>query len=291
MKKTILSLLAFALMRSLVFSQLVTADPGQTAQNATMIAQNTAILEQAVQTFHTAQEELSQAKAAYGELVQMKDFMVKVENRLQNIGDIKQLKLNSVNSILDKILCIKQGHYYPKSIRFLEILAMMQSAFLNCNNDELYAKTYSGALQSLDQRIESAGEVGGKQLNERLNDFNKDLKQAELTNQATNAYDARMKLELALKYKTVSDTLMYMSAEVSRAINQDQGSDRNIALSPAERLKMMDLANQYQLQALDYEERSARLLKEASEADVQQQRQIRAAKRDIANKQMINFQL
>lgn len=291
MKKIYLAFFASAFMHSIAISQLVTADPGQTAQNATMIAQNTAMLQQAIETFHTAQEGLSQAKASYSELVQMKDYMVKVEERLQNIGDIKQLKLNNVNAILDRILCIKQGNYYPKTIRFLEIIALMQSAFLNCNNDELYNKTYSGALQTLDMKVQAAGNAGGPELNDRLNDFNKDLAEAEKTNQATNAHNARIKLELGLKYKMVSDTLMYMSAEVSRAVNQDASSDKNIALSPAERLKLMDLANQYQLQALDYEEKSARLLKEASEADAEQQRQIKAARRHIANKQMINFQL
>jgi hypothetical protein len=290
-KKTFFLLPAFISTASTLNAQMVVTDPGQNIQSATIISQNASILGEAVHTFHQLQQTYSQGQASYKEFVQMKTYLENAEERLKNIGDIKQLKLNNVNAILDKVLCIKQGNYYPRAMRFLDIITRMKAAFLNCSNQELYSKTYSGVLEDFNLRIENAGNVGTNELNTRLNSLNSGLLEAEKTKGATNAYNARMKLELGLKYKAISDELMDASEEVHLAINQDKGSDKNIALSPAERMKMMDMANQYQLQALEYEEKSAKLLKEASEADPEQQRQIQKAKRDIAEKQMINFQL
>ena len=290
-KKNLILIFASISLATISNAQLVTSDPGQTAQNATLIAQNASTLQQAVETFQQLKKTYQQGEASYKEFVQMKDYMTRVEERLQNVGDIKDLKLNKINAILDKVLCIKQGNYYPKSLRYLEIIAKMQAAFLNCDNRELYNSTYSGVVQSYDEKYSNAASPGPKEINGRLNEFNKSLSEAEKTNQVTSAYNARMKLELGLKYKTISDTLVYMSAEIHKAINEDKGSDRNIALSPSERLKMMDLAVQYQIEALEYEEKSARLLKEASEADAQQQKEIRRIKRELATKQIIDFQL
>jgi hypothetical protein len=292
MKKKTFFLLSVCISTvSILKAQMVVSDPAQNIQTAAIISQNASILSEAVQTFHQLQQTYSQGQASYKEFVQMKSYLENAEERLKNIGDIKDLKLNNVNAILDKVLCIKQGNYFPRAIRFLDIIARMKAAFLNCSNQELYSKTYSGVLEDFNLRIETAGNVGHQELNARLNGLNSGLFEAEKTKGATNAYDARMKLELGLKYKAISDELMDASEEVHLAINQDKGSDKNIALSSAERMKMMDMANQYQLQALEYEEKSAKLLKEASEADPEQQRQIQKAKRDIAEKQIINFQL
>jgi len=290
-KKTIFLLSVCISTASILKAQLVVSDPAQNIQTATIISQNVSILSEAVQTFHQLQQTYSQGQASYTEFVQMKNYLENAEERLKNIGDIKDLKLNNVNAILDKVLCIKQGNYFPRAIRFSDIIARMKAAFFNCSNQQLYDKTYSGVLEDFDLRVESAGNVGTHELNARLNSLNSGLFEAEKTKGATNAYDARMKLELGLKYKAISDELMDASEEVHLAINQDKGSDKNIALSSAERMKMMDMANQYQLQALEYEEKSAKLLKEASEEDPEQQRQIQKAKRDIAEKQIINFQL
>ena len=290
-KKTIFLWAACIAAASILKAQMVVSDPAQNIQSATIISQNASILSEAVQTFHELQQTYSQGQASYKEFVQMKTYLENAEERLKNIGDIKDLKLNNVGAILDKVLCIKQGNYFPKAIKFSDIISRMKAAFLNCSNQALYDKTYCGFMESFDLRLETAGNVGTNELNARLNSLNSGLFEAEKTKGATNGYDTRMKLELGLKYKAISDELMDASEEVHLAINQDKGSDKNIALSPAERLKMMDMANQYQLQALEYEEKSARLLKEASEADPEQQRQIQKAKRDLAEKQIINFQL
>ena len=290
-KKTIFSVSACMIASGLLNAQMVVSDPGQNVQTGVLISQGSEILSTAVKAFKQEQQIYSQAKESYGEFVQMKNYIATAEDRLKTIGDIKELKLNNVNAILDKVLCLKQGNFFPRAVRYLDIIARMKAAFLNCSNQELYGKTYSGVLENYNIRLETAGTAGAHELNARLNDLNSGLFEAEKTKGATNAYNARMKLELGLKYKAISDELMDASEEVHLAINQDKGSDKNIALSPVERMKMMDLANQYQLQAIEYEEKSAKLLKEASEADAEQQRQIQGAKREIANKQIINFNL
>ena len=290
-KKTFFLLFLCTSSAGILNSQMVVTDPTQMAQSATMISQGGEILSTAVKAFKQEQQIYSQAQASYGEFVQMKTYLENAENRLKNIGSIKDLKLNNVNALLDKVLCIKQGEYFPKAVKFLDIISKMKAAFLNCSNQELYSKTYSGVLEDFNLRIENAGNVGSTELNARLNTLNSGLFEAEKTKGATNAYNARMKLELGLKYKAISDTLMDLSEELHLAINIDNGNSQNIQLSPAERMKMMDLALHYQMEALDYEEKSAKLLKESSEADPEQQRQIQSAKRNIAEKQIINFQL
>ena len=237
-KKFILLTSLFILTGIILFAQLAVIDPTQNAQTATIIGQNTSILAQAVQTFQTEQKIYSQAQTSYGEFLQMRKYLANAEDRLKNIGSIKDLKLNNLNSFLDKVLCIKQGNYYPRAVRFLDIITKMKAAFLNCNNQQLYEKTYSGVMESFDLRLETAGHVGSKELNARLNTLNADLFEAEKTKGVTNAYNSRMKLELGLKYKTISDSLMDLSEELHLAINVDNGSNQNIALSSGERMKM-----------------------------------------------------
>jgi hypothetical protein len=290
-KKTIFSVLAFISMAFTLNAQLATTDPILSGQTQFVIGQNASILAQAVQAFQEEQKIYSQAQTSYGEFLQMRKYLANAEDRLKNIGSIKDLKLNNVNAFLDKVLCVKQGNYFPRAVRFLDIITKMKAAFLNCSNQQLYSLTYSGVMDSYDLRLEAAGNVGTRELNARLNTLNADLFEAEKTKGATNAYNARMKLELGLKYKTISDSLMDLSEELHLAINADNGSSQNITLTSAERMNMMDLSIKYQMQALDYEQKSAQLLKEASEADPEQLRQIQKAKRDIAEKQIINFQL
>jgi hypothetical protein len=288
--KKYLAILLF-LKFSLTQAQLATTDPGQTAQNSTMIIQNAQVIATAMNQFKELKRVYEQGKQSYKEFVQIKDFIKASEDRLATIGDIKELRLNNVNLILDKVFCIKQGNYFSQSIRFLDIIRRIKAGFLNCSNKEIYDKTISGVLDHFDDRVHSAAKIGAKEIKHVMNEMNMSLLEADKTQTVLNGYNSRMKLELGLKYKAISDELMQLSEEVHLAINQEKGSDKNIALSPGERLKMMDMANQYQLQAMQYEEKSAQLLKEASEIDQWQQKKLLEIKRDLAYKQMINFSL
>lgn len=285
-----LSLLALLFTGSM-HAQFVTTDVTQTAQNAAMITQNAELIKNSIEQFKQMKKIYDQGRESYKEFVQIKDFIANAEERLKNIGDIKQLRLNNINMILEKIFCIKQGNYFPVSLRFADIVAQIKSAFLNCDNTQVYNKTYSGVLQRFDSRINNASRAGQKEIIERMNELNKSLKQADDTRSVTNAYNSRMKLELGLKYKAISDGLMELSEELHLAINEGVESDKNIALSPGERLKMMDMANQYQLQAMELEEKSAQLLAEASELQKEQEKEILKMQRDLAMKQIINFKL
>lgn len=272
-------------------AQVVTTDITQTAQNATMIAQNADMLRTSIEQFKQMKKLYAQGKESYGEFVQIKDFIAASEERLKNIGDIKQLRLNNINMILDKVFCIKQGNYFPVAFQFTDIVNQIKSGFLNCDNTQVYNKTYSGVIRGFDARINNAIYTGEKEILNRMNELNSSLKEADKTRTVMNSYNSRMKLELGLKYKAISDGLMELSEEVHLAINEDSESDKNIALSPAERLKMMDMANQYQLQAMEFEEKSAKLLSEASELDKQHEKEILKIQRDLTMRQIINFKL
>jgi hypothetical protein len=290
MKTTARILMIFLIVFSQqkIMAQLTTTDPGQTAQNAAMILQNAEIIENAIKTFKQMKQMYDTGKKAYQEAVEIKEFAQRVEERLKNIGDIKALRLNKMDIIMNKVFCIKQNNYYPKSFRFLELIGQIKSAFNNCDNAALYGKTFSGALMDFDRRISNASMVAGDGIVDRLNGFNALMTRATQTTELTDAYNTRMKMELGLKYKTISDELMKLSQEVHAAINQDSDSDKNVKLSSAERMKLMDMVNQYQLQSMEYEEKSARLLKEASEMDESQKRQAAKIIRDLKVKQIIN---
>jgi len=286
----IFALLVFSLsIKS--YGQFAVNDPVQTGQNATMIAQNASILEQSIESFKKAKELVDQGKKSYQEFVQIKTFMETVEQRMQNIGDIKNLRLNKIEAIMDRVLCIKTGDYYPKAPQYFGIVSKIQNAFNSCDNRELYSETFAGKIEHLENSVKNKKQVGKNQLLSSMNEFNSSMKIAQNTREATSAYNSRMKLELGLKYKAISDELVKLSDEIHLAINIDAGDSRNIPLSPSERMKMMDMANQYQIQALEYEEKSVKLLKESSELDRAQQKQLLQIKRDLAFSQLIRFTL
>lgn len=284
---TILLLSGSAITRA----QLATTDPAQTAQNATMIMQNAQAISTAIDQFKELKKVYRQGQESYREFVQIKDFIKASEERMANIGDIKQLKLNDINILLDKVFCLKQGNYFTASVHLRDVIQRIKAGFLNCDNRELYTKTIAGVLEHFQARVYTAGKTGQKETRQVMKDLGLGLKEADKAREALNGYDARMKLELGLKYKAISDELMELSEEVHLAINEDKGSDRNIALSPAERMSMMDMANRYQVQAMEYEERSAGLLKEASEMNEYQQKKLLEIKRDLAYKEIIRFSL
>lgn len=291
MKKINFLLMGCILVSPGIFAQWVTTDVIQQGQNATMIGQQATMIDQAISNFKKMKEMYDQAQKSHQEFVQIKEYLETAEERLQRVGDIKDLRLNKIQAIMDRTLCIKQGNYFPKSIRFYDMVNNIRNAFYSCDNQAIYNKTYSGVLESLDARVYMAGSVAHKDVVQRLNEFNIVVKEAEVTKEVTNGYDTRMKLELGLKYKAISDELMKLSDELHAAINLDNGNGKNIALTPAERLQMMDMANKYQIQSLEYEEKSARLLKEASTMNQDQAEKLAHYKRDLAVKQMINFKL
>ncbi len=272
-------------------SQIATTDPGVMAQNGVIISQNGQMLSTAIADFKQLQQVYQQGKQSYQEFVQIKDFIQASEERLKNIGDIKDLKLNDVNQILDKVFCIKQSNYFPQAVKFLDIVSKVKAGFLKCDNTEVYNSTFSGLLDQLDTRSDNAYAIGSAEITSRMNQLSNSIKGADNAQSALNGYNARMKLELGLKYKAISDHLMQLSEEVHLAINEDGSSDKNIKLTPGDRMKMMDMVNQYQVQALEYEQKSAELLKQASEMDEQQQKKLIEVKRDLAVTQMINFTL
>lgn len=290
MKKLLIVLTAL-IFNETIQAQIATVDPTLAAQNSQMLVQNSTLISTALSQFKELQQMYQQGKSSYQEFVQIKDFIKSAEDRMKNIGDIKELKLNDVDAILAKVFCIKQGNFFPSAVRFLEIVSKIKAGFLNCDNRGIYDKTFSGLLENFDTRFETAYDIGAVEINSRIAYLNAGMIDADNTQSALNSYNSRMKLELGLKYKAVSDQLMQQSEEIHLAINEDASSDKNIKLSPADRLKLMDMANQYQVQALDYEEKSARLMKEASEMDQQQQKRLMQIKRDLEIQRMINFTL
>ncbi len=290
-KAKILFTLLILLKVCAITAQLATTDPGLMGQNSVIIGQNSQMISTAILQFKQLQQDYQLGKQSFQQFVQMKDFIQASEDRLKNIGGIKDLKLNDINLILDQVFCLKETNYFPVSIQFLDIINRIKAGFLNCNNQDIYNSTFSGLLAQLDARSDAAYDAGSTAVSAQMDQLSSGVMLAANAQSAMNSYDTRMKLELGLKYKAISDQLMQLSEELHLAINMDGTSDKNIKLSPADRMKMMDMANQYQMQALEYEEKSSALLKQASQMDEQQQEKLIEVKRDLGVQQMINFNL
>lgn len=272
------------------YSQLATTDPMQISQNATLISH-------ALETFKKTKEIVDEGKKHYKEFVQIKTFLETTEERLKNIGDIKNLRLNKIDNIMDKVLAIKTGDYFSGNSKYQSVNYITQTAFDHAdkNNNALYNTTYAAKLENLESTTNNSSvrtsSNSSKYFSGKMNEFNIKMKEGQITQEAMSAYSSKMKLDLAVKYKAISDELVKLSDEISLAINLDKGDSRNIPLSPSERMKMMDMANQYQIQALEYEEKSANLLEEASKMNDAQAQKLSRYKNNLVMKQMINFKL
>lgn len=279
-------------------AQWVVSDPGQSSQNATIIANGAKTLDEAIKAAKRAKELVDQGKKAYSEFVQIKSFLESTEERLKNIGDIKNLRLNKIENIMDKVLAIKTENYFSDNKIYRSVNQKTEAAFNHADksNKELYNTTYASKIETLEAnstRNSSTGSnsISGKDYIKKMNEFNKAMKEGQVTEEAMSSYSSKMLLDLGIKYKAMSDELVKLSDEVSLAINLDKGDSRNIPLTSAERLKMMDMANQYQIQALEYEEKSARLLQEAAKINEEQASKAMQLRRNIKMKELINFHL
>lgn len=284
--------LIFLLASALIKAQLAVYDP----QNTMVVANQATQISQAIEILKQTKASVAQAKQSVEQLNYIRQYMENAADNLQKVGNIKDLKINQIENILDRILCLKGGARYYQSIKFLNIVNMIRGAYGKCDNNSLFKITWGGVTKSINEEIGSSQKnLNGfvKQYTTQQDIVNKTkqvdayIEQAYTVQQAGSNYSEETKLELANKYKEISDELMKLSHELSGALNQE-GSNV-IEVTKGERLALMSKAMDYQLKSIEYEEKYAQLLKEATELSDNDRKEIANYKRALAIREFAMF--
>ncbi len=272
-------------------AQFVVTDPSNTvivANQTTQISQAISALKQGQQMYQSIRQEGQQ-------LEYIKNYMQDAENRLKNIGSIKDLKLNDLETILDKVLCLKAGNYMYQSVHFMDIVSSIRNAYGKCANTDVFKLTFAGVKKQLVEQFGNQnqsmgdffGQLSSDNLVQKQNELEISISNAHDFDMTTQNNDKELKLELAFKYKDLSDELMKMSDELSKAINA-QGV-AGVQVDPGQRLSLMAKAMDYQLKSVAYEEKSAALMKDAGELSKEDTRYFNNYQKQIQLAMILKF--
>ena len=222
--------------------------------------------------------------------------MQQADENLKNLGNIKNLQLNQIATFLNEVLCIKGGNRFYQ-LSFPNIVSLFMAAIGKCDNTDVFNATWAGVTKNFNEQINASGQnlnqyaaqFGSPQaMIDQNNQVNSSLTTAYSAQQVGNSYDEQTKEELASKYKTMSDDLMKMSHELNQALNME-GSDA-VQVTKGERLMLMAKAMDYQMKAMEYEEKYASLLKEGTELSQNDKDEMANYQRAMGIRQMVMFQ-
>ena len=280
MKTNVFKILALCLsflLTSKMYAQLF--DPG----NMAVIANQTTQINQAVQMLKQSQSVIEQSKQSVMQLVQIKQFLEKTSKDLENLTTIKQLKINDISTFMNEILCLQNINRYPSQGPFVNLSAQLQASLNLCDHTQLYGSTFGGWSDNLlaAHPTPTKTAVNGRQI---LDD---QLFVANGLQNVGQSYTNQTQFELAFKYKNLSDQLMAISQELSAALNIEGAG--MIEASKPERLQLMALAIDYQLKALEYEEKYANLLNNSSGMNFTARKNIAKQYRTTFATDVINF--
>jgi hypothetical protein len=252
------------------FSQGVLAIPGQTAMianQAIQIGQQATAIAKAVEILKTAESTYQTVKQENQQLVYIKNYMQEAAENLKHLDNIRYLKLNQIETFLNQVLCLKgENRYYRQN--FVNIVNLITGAYNKCNDTGVFKMSWGGIVKNFNEQLGSSGKglnsfVGQFKSQQALIDqnnlVNSSFQSAYSTQQVGSNYDEETRIELAMKYKQMSDDLMKMSHELNQTLNQE--GNEAVQVTKGERLELMAKAVDYQMKALEYEEKYAELLK------------------------------
>ena len=211
--------------------------------------------------------------------------MEQTANDVKSLNTIKDLKINDLPSLLSKLLCIKDNNRYISTGPYLQLSAQLQASLDWCDHSQLYANSISGL--SLNYDVPNTSVSSSAQNGAPRDAFDQQLYVAAGYQQVGQAYNSQTKFELAFKYKSLSDQLMAISQELSAALNIE-GADMINANKP-ERLQLMALAVDYQLKALEYEEKYAQLLNESTATNPVAKSAVNQINRNFSFSEILQF--
>ncbi|MBN8702748.1 MAG: hypothetical protein J0M08_06770 [Bacteroidetes bacterium] len=277
-----LYLLTFLLATTITLpGQVITSDPIQEGQNKVMIKLQAQSLWNAVDQFKKMKEHYDVAVRTKEQIVELRDMALTIEERLKEVGDIKNLRLNNIGAILDRVMSLKEGRQVFMANKFMDIASTFESAFLKLDNSEIYENSYSGVASSYSATLDNPRE-NVRSVQTKINSLNSYLEEATKTSMVADAQNQKMKMNLAIQYKAISDELIKVAKELNVAINIESA----IALDPGQRMEMMDKVLNLQIKAAELEERSAQLLKEATTPTEESMAMVREMRINSQIKQM-----
>ena len=272
-------------------SQAQVLDP----TNLAIVTNQTTQISQALQMLKQSQTALDQTRQATQQLVAINQYMQNANQEIKQLGSIKDLQLNKLDLLLDKILCIKQGNWYLQLPNLSGYLSLLFKGFNLCDNTELFNVTWAGMAKQMNLEIGFSGKAGlgitrGQtvdQLAASAQALDVKMEQAYTMEQIGTGYNDEATLTLALKYKSISDDLMKTSQELSAALNVE--GDKVIEANKSDRLQLMAKAMDYQLKALEYHEKYCNLLQQATRLKPNDKNVIINYKRNLSLAQILAF--
>jgi len=280
MKNTILNALVLCCVffcSPVIYAQLF--DPS----NMAVIANQTTQINQAVQMLKQSQSVIEQSKQSVMQLVQIKQFLEKTSKDLESLTTIKQLKINDISAFMNQMLCLQNTNRYPSQGPFLNLSAQLQASLNLCDHTQLYGSTFGGWSDNL----LAAHPTPTKTAVNSRQSLDDQLFVANGLQNVGQSYTNQTQFELAFKYKNLSDQLMAISQELSAALNIE--GTGMIEASKPERLQLMALAIDYQLKALEYEEKYANLLNNSSGLNATAKKNIAKQYRSTYTIDVVNF--
>ncbi len=296
MKKVTITVLIFSCLNAA--AQGVLAVPGQAtmiANQGIQISQQATAIANAVQLLKTTETTYATLQAEGQQLVYIKNYMQEASDNLKNVGSIKNLQLNQIESFLDGLLCLKGGNRYYQ-LSFLNIVNLITGALGKCDNTNVFNATWAGMTKNLNEQMSASSQnlnqyvaqfSSQQSMIDQNNKVNTSLDTAYSAQQVGNSYNEQTKVELALKYKAMSDDLMKMSHELNQALNLE-GTDA-IQVTKGERLMLLAKAMDYQMKAMEYEEKYAQLLNEGTAFSQNDKSEIANYQRAMGIHEMVMF--
>ena len=251
--------------------------------NIAVIANQTTQINQAVQMLKQSQSVIEQSKQSVMQLVQIKKFLEKTSKDLESLTTIKQLKINDISTFMNELLCLQNTNRYPSQGPFVNLSAQLQASLHLCDHALLYGSTFGGWSDNL---LASHPTLTKAPVNSRQS-LDDQLFVANGLQNVGQSYTNQTQFELAFKYKNLSEQLMAISQELSAALNIEGAG--MIEASKPERLQLMALAIDYQLKALEYEEKYANLLNNSSGMNTTVRKNIAKQYRSTFAGDVVNF--
>jgi hypothetical protein len=297
MKNTI-GILLLGCLQFHSFSQGILAVPGQAtmiANQATQISQQATSIAQAVQLLKTAEASYGILQQETQQLVYIKNYMQEASDNLKNLGSIKNLELNRIDVFLNELLCLKgENRYYQ--LNFMNMVNLITGAFGKCDNSDVFKATWGGLTRNINEQMGA----NTQNLNQFVMQFNTPQEMIDQDNQVNNSlqvaytaqqvgssYREQTQVELATKYKTMSDELMKMSHELNQSLNLE-GAEA-LQVTKGERLILLAKAMDYQMKSMEYEEKYALLIKEGTELSANDRNEMGNYQRAMGLHEMVMF--
>lgn len=247
----------------------------QQQQNQQQIVLQNKQLMEAIKTLRELKQIYDTGKKTYNEIKGLKEDYDKIEERLHQFEDVKSLKINDIENILDRILCVRDKNYFFTSGAFRNLVNRIQGSFSTCDNEIIFNISYPGFSSELQQNSKYK-KISANTYEKDLKSLDQKMVTAMRLNDVLENADSKTKMNIGFMYKQLADELIKLGKDLHDNLQSD-----NVEINKAERMDMLARSIDYQLKALDYQRLSSQLLKESSTPSRSDAREIKSYQRSL----------